>query len=138
MWTKHFRKSIIAAIYQNLFWQSLSGSVYIPDWENVTKEVYTEDEVVSIKELQACYNRFITSKETSTSLLQEYITKWDKTFDIVKAALFCFLLEYSDRKNEDDLHILGNYIKFAQDFAGGENPGLIHAVMSKMIEDGKI
>jgi transcription termination factor NusB len=138
MWTKSFRKCLIGAIYQHLFWKSFSEVDYTPNWEDLTKAIYKEDETITTKDLEFKFKNFLKNQEQYSSILHKYITKWDKTFDIMKAALFCFIIEYADRKNEEDLHILGVYIKFAQDYAGGENPALIHAVISKMIEEGEV
>jgi transcription termination factor NusB len=138
MWTKSFRKCLIGAIYQHLFWKSFSEVDYTPNWEDLTKVVYKEDEAISIVDLESAFQTFLTKKEEYSVVLHKYITRWDKTFDIMKAALFCFMIEYAERKGEDDLHILGVYIKFAQDYAGGENPALIHAIISKMIEENEV
>jgi transcription termination factor NusB len=138
MWTKSFRKCLIGAIYQHLFWKSFSEVEYTPNWEDLSKVVYKEDETISITDLESVFQTFLSKKEEYSVVLHKYITRWDKTFDIMKAALFCFMIEYAERKSEDDLHILGVYIKFAQDYAGGENPALIHAIISKMIEEGEV
>jgi transcription termination factor NusB len=138
MWTKSFRKCLIGAIYQHLFWKSFSEVEYTPNWEDLSKVVYKEDETISITDLESAFQTFLSKKEEYSLVLHKYITRWDKTFDIMKAALFCFMIEYAERKAEADLHILGVYIKFAQDYAGGENPALIHAIISKMIEEGEV
>jgi transcription termination factor NusB len=138
MWTKSFRKCLIGAIYQHLFWKSFSEVDYTPNWDDLTKVVYKEDETISVTDLENAFQTFLSKKEEFSVVLHKYITRWDKTFDIMKAALFCFMIEYVERKGEDDLHILGVYIKFAQDYAGGENPALIHAIISKMIEEGEV
>jgi transcription termination factor NusB len=138
MWTKSFRKCLVGAIYQNLFWETFSGVMYVPNWQILVDELSKEGDEISVEDLENGYQKYLDSKEHSSKILHSYISKWDKTFDIMKAALYCFIIEYSERKNEPDLHLLGQYIKYAQDFAGGENPSLIHAIMSRMIEEGVI
>ncbi len=135
MWNKQFRKALIAAIYQHLFWSGFTKTHVDPNWQQICSEIFKEDQPYSEKELQSTYELFIEKEVYYTNLLQQYVSKWDKTFDIIKACFYCFLIELGERKNEPDLKLVGTYIKFGQDFAGGDNPGLVHAVLSNILEN---
>lgn len=134
MWSKNFRKCIIASVYQNLFWDSFNGSQYTLDWTGLINENKTENIEFTEKDLFKIYTIFLSNKENYINKITKYVNKWDKTFDIIKACLIVFLLEH-ELNQDNDARLVGHYIKFAQDFAGGENPALVHAVISKMIEE---
>ncbi|MBC7472015.1 MAG: hypothetical protein H7196_01990 [candidate division SR1 bacterium] len=134
MWPKNFRKCVIASVYQNLFWDSFNGSEYIPDWTVLINEIKNEDIEFTESDLIKVYNIYLSNKEIYIDQIIKHINKWDKTFDIIKACLIVFLLE-SNLNEDKEAKLVGHYIKFAQDFAGGENPALVHAVISKMIEE---
>ena len=134
MWSKNFRKCVIGAVYQNLFWCSFNGNTYTPDWTMLMNEHKNSEDIFTVEDLDLAYQDFVSNKDTYITNITEYVSKWDKTFDLVKACLIVFLIE----KNADpspESKLVGHYIKFAQDFAGGENPALVHAVISKILED---
>jgi transcription termination factor NusB len=134
MWSKGFRKCIICAVYQQLFWESFNNTSYKPNWEMIASQNKKDDDVFTDSDLDNTFSVFTNNKPIFVEKITQYINKWDKTFDIVKACLLVFLMEL-DAKPDDNTKVVGNYIKFAQEFAGGENPSLVHAVISKILED---
>ena len=133
MWSKNFRKCLIGAVYQNLFWESFNNSDYSPDWSMIINENHNTDDTFTKENLIEVYNVFLSKKLSYIENIMKYVNKWDKTFDLIKACLIVFLVE--DEINTDpENKLVGHYIKFAQDFAGGENPALVHAVISKILE----
>ena len=69
-----------------------------------------------------------------TDLIKEYLSDWAKTFGIVKAILFCFLLEKKVLSNNQEFQdkSIGVYIKLAEEFTILANIKLIHAILSKL------
>lgn len=134
MWSKNFRKCIIGAVYQNLFWESFNNSEYKAEWSMLLAEHHKEDDHFDETDLQLVYDTFLSKKVSYIERITKYVNKWDKTFDLVKASLIVFLIEH-DQNTDPENKLVGHYIKFAQDFAGGENPALVHAVISKVLEE---
>jgi transcription termination factor NusB len=132
-WSKNFRKCIIGSVYQNLFWDSFNNNHYTPDWEMIIDQNRNVEDVISIEELASVYDLFLSRKPIYIEQITQYVNKWDKTFDLVKACLIVFLIE-NEINTDKEAKLVGHYIKFAQDFAGGENPALVHAVISKVLE----
>jgi transcription termination factor NusB len=133
-WSKNFRKCIIGAVYQNIFWESFNNSEYIPEWSMLMTENHNNEDTFTEEQLSEVYDIFLSKKAICIEKITKYVSKWDKTFDLIKACLIVFLIE--DELNTDvENKLVGHYIKFAQDFAGGENPALVHAVISKVLEE---
>jgi transcription termination factor NusB len=134
MWSKNFRKCIIGSVYQNLFWDSFNSNQYDPDWTTLVDQNKNDEDIISQEDLSKVYSLFLGKKSLYIDQITKYINKWDKTFDLIKACLIVFLIE-NEINTDDDAKLVGHYIKFAQDYAGGENPALVHAVISKILED---
>lgn len=102
----------------------------------------TELQIVKIDEaiakividLEPQIDRFYLEMEDMTNLVKEYLSDWAKTFGIVKAILFCFLLEKKATSNCEEFQIksIGVYIKLAEEFTILANIKLIHAILSKI------
>jgi transcription termination factor NusB len=140
MWSKNFRKCLIGAIYQNLFWASFNETEYKPEWESLMAENYNQEiDKFKDQDLQKAYNVFLTNKADFTKNLKSFANQWERTFDLIQACLYAFETEYliSQLPPEEKNKMIGSYIKFAQDFAGGDNPALVHAVMSRVVESKK-
>jgi transcription termination factor NusB len=140
MWSKNFRKCLIGAIYQNLFWASFNETEYKPEWESLMAENYnSEVDKFKAPDLQRAYKVFLANKADFTDNLKSFANQWERTFDLIQACLFAFETEYfiSELPSEEKNKMIGSYIKFAQDFAGGDNPALVHAVMSRVVESKK-
>jgi hypothetical protein len=77
---------------------------------------------------------FYLEIENMTDLIKEYLSDWAKTFGIVKAVLFCFLLEKKTLSNNVEFQVksIGIYIKLAEEFTILANIKLIHAILSKI------
>lgn len=134
MWSKNFRKCIIGVVYQNLFWESFNNSEYVPDWPILLAQHHNDEDTFNESDLQSIYSTFLSQKSYYIERITKYVNKWDKTFDLIKACLIVFLIEH-DQNTDPENKLVGHYIKFAQDFAGGENPALVHAVISKVLEE---
>jgi transcription termination factor NusB len=135
-WSKRFRKILISGIYQHLLWTGIATPAYVPNWETIILEHSSDDETITMDALEEEYQYFLSHEREYLEILQKYIKKWNMTFDIIKAILYVFLIEKQSlaQANEAEIkRITSIYIKFAQDFAGGENPGLVHAVISNIL-----
>jgi transcription termination factor NusB len=138
MWTKAFRKSLISAIYEDLFSESLESFVHDePSWFQIIEENESSDDPMSLQDLMDVFDFYRTHKSSIISTIKPLMTTWHKTFDLVKACLVCFCVEvmYTKENNQKlDDGIVGKYIRLTQSFAGGENPALVHAVTSKLMQ----
>jgi transcription termination factor NusB len=134
MWSKNFRKCLIGAVYQNLFWDSLNSTQYSPDWSILVDQNKNIEESIVEEDLSSMYDLFVTKKTFYIDTITKHVNKWDKTFDLIKACLIVFIIE-NEVNTDKEAKLVGHYIKFAQDFAGGENPALVHAVISKILEE---
>jgi uncharacterized membrane protein len=94
------------------------------------------DESISkiVVELEPQIDRFYLEMEGVTDQVKEHLSDWAKTFGIVKAILFCFLLEKKAVSNNDEFvsKSVGVYIKLAEEFTILANIKLIHAILSKI------
>jgi hypothetical protein len=94
------------------------------------------DEAISkiVIDLEPQIDRFYLEMEDMTDVIKEYLSDWAKTFGIVKAILFCFLLEKKAMSNNDEFQAksIGIYIKLAEEFTILANIKLIHAILSKI------
>ena len=64
------------------------------------------------------------------------MANWNKTFPIVKACLFTFLLEKdylrSTQSDVESKEVVSKYIRLSEDLVGGQNVALVHAILSKV------
>lgn len=138
MWSKAFRKSLISAIYEDLFSESLDEFSHLePSWLAIIEEYETAENPLEVEKLVETFVFYKTHKTDIIDTIQPFMTTWHKTFDLVKACLVCFCVEVMLSKtnnNELDPGVIGKYIRITQSFAGGENPSLVHAVTSKLLE----
>jgi hypothetical protein len=123
--------------YPDLFIEGLKT-----DTTTFDTRLETELQIVKINEaigkivvdLEPQIDRFYLDLEEMTELVKEYLSDWAKTFGIVKAILFCFLLEKKAVSNNQDFQTksIGIYIKLAEEFTILANIKLIHAILSKL------
>jgi transcription termination factor NusB len=148
VWDKPTRLSIFSAIYEILFWRSqgfeLKQEISIVrkdlSWSFIFENLKFESKP-DINSLDLIIDSFYKSEGEYTILLSKYLNSWDKTYSIVKACLFTFLLELNSTKelnNSQDIsgyyrEIITRYIRLSEDYIGGQNVGLVHAVLSKII-----
>jgi hypothetical protein len=85
-------------------------------------------------DLEPQMNRFYLEIEDLSEIIKEHLIDWAKTFGIVKAVLFCFLLEKKATSNSVEFQdkSIGIYIKLAEEFTILANIKLIHAILSKL------
>lgn len=139
MWTKVFRKALISVVYQDIFSISIEGlNKNDFDLDLVISEYSTQDTPILIDEIKEVLDFYNQDNNYYSEIVKKYLNKWDKTYDLIKATLVVFTLELLYAK-EHNIYIQGNlvgkYVRLAQDFVGGDNPGLVHAVASKIFAD---
>ena len=123
--------------YPDLFIEDM-----IPSFSSFEKRLDTEIQISKIEEaiskvsldLEPQIDRFYLEMEDMTDMIKEYLSDWIKTFGIVKAILFCFLLEKKAMSNNQEFQTksIGVYIKLAEEFTVLANIKLIHAILSKL------
>ena len=87
--------------------------------------------------VQAQLDSFVANYSDYKTLLEPYLTNWDRTFEIIKAILFCFMLELRNAKsslNEQQITtLIGSYIQMTEDFSVPANVKLVHAILAKLV-----
>ena len=87
--------------------------------------------------VQAQVDSFVANYSDYKTQLEPYLTNWDRTFEIIKAILFCFILELRNAKsslNEQQITtLIGSYIQLTEDFSVPANVKLVHAILAKLV-----
>jgi hypothetical protein len=123
--------------YPDLFIEGLKPNSNSFDTRLETELQITKiDEAITkiVVELKPQIDIFYLEMENMTNLVKEHLSDWTKTFGIVKAVLFCFLLEKKATSNSEEFlsKSVGVYIKLAEEFTILANIKLIHAILSKI------
>lgn len=138
MWTKAFRKSLISGIYQTIFRQSLEGLEKSVNWDVIVDEYSTSEIEVKKDDLEKVFVYVDKNFDSYITSIQKYSKNWNRTFDVIKACLVALIVEIEYKKDSNEsieTTVVGKYIRLAQDFAGGDNPGLVHAIGSKLVTE---
>ncbi len=134
MWEKSFRYSVFAALYQVLFWNETTGSEEFN--LDVILENLKDEEKPDKDKLTLVIARFFDKKAEYTDTLKTYLKDWDKTFAVVKACLYTYILEIEELSSTDPQPaldtIITKYIRLSEDHIGGQNVALVHAILSKV------
>ena len=136
LWTKAFRRSLISALYVDIFADSVEGLPKEPNWTVIVSEFSTDQETLRQVEVIEMFEYYQAHRIESLDLVKKYMNSWNKTYDLIKACLVALVIEIKYLQRTDravPANLVGKYIRLAQDFAGGDNPGLVHAVGSKIM-----
>ena len=186
MWLPSLRFCLFFCIYQNLFQLSITNS-FVGDSSQISTNIFSstdydkffetikseypdifsidfvdqkEDEyMIYVKDFVTAQMQIFFEEYSSFELvLRDGLSNWNKTFDIIKAVLCCFMLEKKYCQNglnsvlDTDLHNnlennlentsnlkdlfdqkgVSTYIKLAEEFTVLANVKLVHAVLSKV------
>ncbi len=136
MWSNSTRKVLISAVYEYLFWEKLEvRNDFEVEWDSLFNEHNKDNESISIAELSALLDNFITNKDSYCTKIQKYINDWSKTYDLIKAVLITLVIELEIANPQEPEKLISKYIRISQNLVGGENPSLVHAVSSRIITD---
>ena len=136
LWTKAFRRSLISALYVDIFADSVEGLPKEPNWAVIVSEFSTDQETLRQVEVIEMFEYYQAHRIEFLDLVKKYMNSWNKTYDLIKACLVALVIEIKYLQRTDravPANLVGKYIRLAQDFAGGDNPGLVHAVGSKIM-----
>lgn len=139
MWSKNFRICLFNAVYQELFTKGLTDSNLSFDWTLVFDTIENQAELPDIQNLDRSLEFLKENQTKYESILQKYLSNWNKTYSIVRAIMLCFLQEVSEAQaiSKTDLEvveIISKYIKLTEEYVGGENTALVHAITSNILE----
>jgi transcription termination factor NusB len=138
MWNKEFRFCLFCLIYEDLLgYREISESV---DFESFTDSILTEyksfkKENIDLIELEKRYELYLRSKDMLEAKLITFLPDWNKTFEIIKSILITFQLEKQSLKIFEKDKLVVSYIKFAEGYCVSTNVKLIHAVLSKLVDE---
>lgn len=137
MWTKEFRFCLFSLIYDDLLGYKETDDGF--DFESFVESILTEyksfkKENTAISDLEKQYDSYLKSKAKLETKLITYLPDWNKTFAIIKAILITFQLEKQSLKVFEKDKLVVIYIKFAEDYCASTNVKLIHAVLSKLVD----
>ena len=180
MWLPSLRFCLFFCIYQNLFQLSITNS-FVRDSSQISTNIFSstdydkffetikseypdifsidfvdqkEDEyMIYVKDFVTAQMQIFFEEYSSFELvLRDGLSNWNKTFDIIKAVLCCFMLEKkycqnslntylgNNLENNSNLNLkdlfdqkgVSTYIKLAEEFTVLANVKLVHAVLSKV------
>jgi transcription termination factor NusB len=138
MWTKDFRFCLFSLIYDDsLGYREMNEVV---DYEEFVNSVLTEyksfkKENVDTGVLRVEFESYLSKKNSMIVRLTTLLPDWNKTFEIIKAVLLCFLIEKQSLKIFEKDKLVVSYIKFAEGYCVSSNVKLIHAVLSKLVDE---
>ena len=123
--------------YPDLFIEGINPNASSFDSKLETElQIAKIDEVIGqiVIDLEPQIDRFYLEIEDMSDTIKEHLSDWAKTFSIVKALLFCFLLEKKATSNNEQFQAksIGIYIKLAEEFTILANIKLTHAILSKL------
>jgi hypothetical protein len=132
--------AICCTIYQVLFWREMGIDTDSWIFDPVLLDEVLPGEhsdAVDPELVYAEYQRFLAIEKTELDpLIDPYMSEAKKTFDVVQAVLYTFMLEKSlvpsGEISQTGGTMVGKYIKLTQDLIAGGNTGLVHAILSKM------
>lgn len=135
MWEKGFRIVVFAAIYDAIYWYEDPNKPEI-DLDSIGESysvVLTPEQKAKVNDL---IQQFLDQKDDLYKRIAEYTDSWNKTYDLVKAAMCTSLLELpelsSDATREEKKKVVNKYVQIVQDMVGGNNPNLVYAIVGKI------
>jgi transcription termination factor NusB len=138
MWDKYFRLCLFMAVYQELFAEELGADLGL-EWDFILETVENPQDRPSSKELAKSMASLRLKREQYELLLKKYLHSWERTYETVKAMLLTFLEELSKLREVEEkselIELVGKYVRLTQDYIGGENTALVHAVASNIVEN---
>ncbi len=140
MWDKFFRAAMVNTVYQDIFWKNIEivneidTDFIVEQMKKNLSEKSLESFNVDTKQLDEKLVECEANYTEHKKFLLKYLEGWYKTYDIVKAILFVFLIERMDAESKglDIGDVVGKYIKLTQDIVGGKSTSLVHAILSKI------
>ena len=138
MWTKELRFCLFSLIYDDLLGYKETDEII--DFDDYSDSIFTEyksfkKENINLVQLEQEYDNYKKSKTKVESKLVSHLPDWTKTFEIVKAILFTFQIEKQSLKIYEKDSLVVSYIKFAEGYCVSTNVRLIHAVLSKLVDE---
>lgn len=126
------------AVYQELFAEELGADLGL-EWDFILETVENPQDRPSSKELAKSMASLRLKREQYELLLKKYLHSWERTYETVKAMLLTFLEELSKLREVEEkselIELVGKYVRLTQDYIGGENTALVHAVASNIVEN---
>ena len=138
MFTKELRFCLFCMIYENQLLPDINSDVI--DYDAILESILTEyksflGENVKAEDLQTHYEMYLKNQTKYENILKVHLPNWDKTFDILKAVLLAFQVEKKALKKFDRDEFVVSYIKFAEDYCVSSTVKMIHAVLSKVVDE---
>lgn len=151
MWEKNFRIVTFAAIYEAIYWAHEEGNTHdsIDNHTTATQQQRSHIDIEAIAEsysitlneediakMLELVEKFQNKQDQLYSVLEQYTTAWNKTYDLVKAIMCTALIELEELSPtlspEQKKLIVNKYVRIAQDMIGGNNPNLVFAIIGKI------
>lgn len=135
-WSKRNRLAVAITIYENLYWDyhNLDKKNWVFDVDYLQEFLSGEKtDEISGKIVKNALEDYHEKKKKMDLVLKDYIEDISKTFLIVNAVLYAFLVERDlvEEVSEKE-KLVGKYIKLTQDLIAGGNTSLVHAILSKI------
>jgi len=144
LWTKNFSLCLCIAVYQKLTLKSWSESIDAIDWSLIFEELGVSVDKPDLTALNLQLDYIWRNLSQLEQILGKFLDQPKKTHPFVKAVLLVFLaellhlgaqpkLEITDQQL-DRLALIKKYVRITQNYIGAENPSLVYAVATKLIQ----
>ena len=145
MWTKDFTICLCIAVYQKLTlenWPELSDVI---DWSLIFEELKVCVDKSELEALDSELDYIWRNHNQFEQTLNKFLSQPKKTHPFVRAVLLVFLAELLHLHNKstpattdqppDWLALVKKYVRITQNYVGAENPSLVYAVASKLLQE---
>lgn len=133
MWEKNYRQAVFTGIYQIIFWREQGISMDI-DLEYILEQINSKNIVTNKTELNFALDIFLQNESEYNIILEKYLKKRDKTFLLVLAILYTYMVETQHKiyTESEKTKIVSHYIRLTENLIGGQNVNLVHAILIKL------
>jgi|GEM_PF-1423733 len=145
MWTKNFSLCLCIAVYQKLTLESRSDFTVAVDWSLILKELNLSLDQSELASLDLQLDYVWRNRNQFEQILGKFLDQPKKTHPFVKAVLLVFLAELLHLRTQqspeitnqsaDWLGLAKKYVRITQNYIGAENPSLVYAVTTKLLQE---
>lgn len=145
MWTKELRQALIYGTYSHIFWlEEMSAASEESELNTVIGGLEESGENIKDPEFDRgnyslILHQILDKLDSTNSLLSGLTNEWLKTAILVKAIMIVFCKELDINKDKPGFNTkkqISLYIKIATTHIGESGSHLVHALCTKVVEQG--
>jgi transcription termination factor NusB len=145
MWTKDFTICLCIAVYQKLTLENWPELSHLVDWSLIFEELKVSVDKSELAALDSQLDYIWCNHNQFEQILSKFLNQPKKTHPFVRAVLLVFLAELLHLNNKSTsettdqppnwLALVKKYVRITQNYIGAENPSLVYAVASKLLQE---